>query len=169
MHDIIDDFSLGANSDFTRFVEGSSLRFEDMSRGPVSGPGNDAHLGHYSPYYRNITHFSIRRHVHGSFGREFVRSVTKAEFIGLKPSVANEIPFPSTVEGGPLEPGQGPSRGSRTASFDISAAPIKNKSIALSSSSTMIVSWAANAFASSFRQMPERSVSLSGPLKDTYS
>ena len=98
----------------------------------------------------HITHLPIRLHVHGSFGREYVRSVTKAEVVGLKPSAANEIPFPSTVEGGPLERGQGPSGGSRTAALDISAAPIINKSIALFSSSKLSVSWTANA--RTFRQ-----------------
>jgi len=38
------------------------------------------------------------------------------------------------VEGAPLECGQGPLRGSRTAALDISAAPIRNDSIASSSS-----------------------------------
>ena len=75
-----------------------------MSRGPASGSGNDERLGHYTSiclYYCNITHLPMRLHVHDLFGREFVRHITKVEAIGLKPSGANEIRFPNTVEGGP--------------------------------------------------------------------
>ena len=106
-----------------------------------------------------------------TYVRGFVCNAAKPEAARLKPRIANVILSNQSrrrLPGRIRKCGQGPSRrGVRTAALDISAAPIKQLCL-LIFKTVKVRSRTTGPIAFLLRQMPERFVSPSGPLKGIY-